>query len=131
MRSARLARPVLAIVSFVVMVGASAPAALDPGSIRSFAEQGGGASAGGGTGGTLLSTLAPLLLIALAVALVIVATAVVILLRTRGAVTPPVNAEGWWTCSNCGAGNMDGASRCHACSTWRTTTPRSNPTAQP
>jgi len=62
--------------------------------------------------------------------LVVLVGAVVILFRTRGAVTPPASSEGWWTCSNCGAGNMDGAARCHACSTWRATA-RPTPTAQP
>lgn len=102
-----------------------------PGTIRSLAEQGGGAAAGGGTGGTPLSDFGPLIIAALVIAVIILAAAVVILLRTRGAVTPAAMSEGWWTCSNCGAGNMDGAARCHACSTWRTTAPRPTPTAQP
>jgi hypothetical protein len=127
----RLARAVLAISAFVVLVGANAPAALAPGSILDLNESGGGASSGGGTGGTLLSDFGPLLLIGLAIAVVVLVAAVVILVRTRGAITPPASSEGWWTCSNCGAGNMDGAARCHACSTWRTTTARPTPTVQP
>lgn len=125
-RFRRLAGLAFAVVSFVVLLGAAAPATFVPHAIRSFAESGGGASAGGGNGGGLLSGFGPLLLVGLAIAVVVLVAAVVILFRTRGAVaTPATTAEGWWTCANCGAGNMDGAARCHACSTWRTTTPRS------
>jgi hypothetical protein len=104
---------------------------IDPGTIRSLAEQGGGAAAGEGSGGTILSNFGPLLIVALAIAVLVLVAAVVILVRTRGAVTPSATSEGWWTCSNCGAGNMDGAARCHSCSTWRSTNPRATPTAQP
>ena len=132
--SIRLLRAVtlaLAAVAFVVLLGASAPAAFQPATIHSLAEQGGGASSGGGTGGTPFSGLGPLLVIALAIAVVIVAAAAFILLRTRSSVAPPASAEGWWTCPKCGAGNLDGAARCHACSTWRTTPARPTPSAQP
>jgi hypothetical protein len=120
----------LGIASFIALIGANAPAALAPGLILDLNESGGGASSGGGTGGTFLADFGPLLLIGLAIAVIVLIAAAVILFRTRGAVTPPVSSEGWWTCSNCGAGNMDGAARCHACSTWRTTA-RPTPTAQP
>ena len=127
----RLAGAFLGIASFIVLVGANAPAALAPGSILSLNESGGGASAGGGSGGTLLSSLTPLLLVGLAIAVVVLVAAVVILFRTRGSVAAPASSEGWWTCSSCGAGNMDGAARCHACTTWRTTAPRPSPSTQP
>lgn len=126
----RSAGAVLGLASFIVLLGANAPAALAPGATLDLNESGGGASSGGGTGGTFFSDFGPLLLIGLAIAVIVLVAAVVILFRTRGAVTPPVSSEGWWTCSNCGAGNMDGAARCHACSTWRTTA-RPTPTAQP
>jgi hypothetical protein len=102
----------------------------DPRTIRSLAGQGGDASSGGGIGGTFFSDFGPLLLIALVIAVIVLIAAAVIVFRTRGAVTPSASSEGWWTCSNCGAGNMDGAARCHACGTWRTTA-RPTPTAQP
>jgi len=121
----------LAVVAFVVLVGATGPAPFLPTVVRSFNEAGGGASAGGGTGGTALSTLGPLLIIGLVIAVIVFVGAAVVLLRTRGAVTPPASTEGWWTCANCGAGNLDGAARCHACSTWRSTNPRPTPSAQP
>lgn len=128
----RLAGLGLSIVAFVVLLGAGAPATLEPGSINSLAESGGGASAGGGNGGNVLSSLGPLLFVALAIALVVLVAAAVILFRTRGAVATPASAaEGWWTCAACGAGNMDGAARCHNCATWRTTTSRPNPSVQP
>jgi hypothetical protein len=126
---ARLADLCLAIAAFVALVGAAAPAPFPATLVRNYAQQGDGSSAGGGTGGTLLSELGPLLLIALGIAVVVLVAAVIILFRTRGAVTPPASSEGWWTCSNCGAGNMDGVARCHACSTWRATSPRPTPSA--
>ena len=125
----RFAGPVLGMASFIFLVGANAPRALAPGSILDLDQSGGDAAAGGGTGGTFLSDFGPLLLIGLAIAVVVLVAAVVILVRTRGAVTPPSSSEGWWTCSNCGAGNMDGAARCHACSTWRSATPVARTTA--
>jgi hypothetical protein len=127
----RLAAPGLAIAAALVSLGATGPAPFVPTVVRNLNESGGGASAGGGTGGTVLATLAPLLLVGLAVAVVVLVGGAIVLFRTRGAVAPPASAEGWWTCANCGAGNLDGASRCHACSTWRTTTARPTPSAQP
>lgn len=126
----RMTGAALGIGSFIVLIGANAPAPLGPGAILDLNESGGGASAGSGSSGSFLSDFGPLLLIAVAVAVVVLVAAAVLLFRTRGAVTPPASSEGWWTCSNCGAGNMDGAARCHACSTWRTTA-RPTPTAQP
>ena len=130
MRS-RIGGALLSVGAFVLFVGASAPAALAPGVVRNLNESGGGASAGGGSGGSLLSNVGPLLIVGLAIAVVVLIAAVVILLRTRSAVTPPASSEGWWTCATCGAGNLDGAPRCHACSTWRTTAPRPTPSTQP
>ena len=130
-RLARLAGLGLAIAAFIVLLGASAPATLETSQIRDFAESGGGASAGGGAGGGLLAGLGPLLLIGLVLAVIVLVAATVILVRTRGAVASPASADGWWTCPKCGAGNMDAAPRCHACSTWRTTTPRINPSTTP
>ncbi|HYK94448.1 MAG TPA: hypothetical protein VE011_01080 [Candidatus Dormibacteraeota bacterium] len=123
----RLPGAVLGMASLIILVAANAPASLAPGAILDLNESGGGASSGGGTGGTFLSDFGPLLLVGLAIAAVVLLAALVILVRTRGAVTPSSSSEGWWTCSNCGAGNMDGAARCHACSTWRTATPRPTP----
>jgi hypothetical protein len=126
----RCAGAALGIASFIVLIGANEPAALAPSSVLDLNESGGGASSGGGTSGTFLADFGPLLLIGLAIAVIVLLAAAVILFRTRGAVTPSATSEGWWTCSNCGAGNMDGAARCHACGTWRTTA-RPAPTAQP
>jgi hypothetical protein len=105
--------------------------------IRELNESGGGASAGGGTGGQgFLATITPFLLIGLGIAIVVIGiAAAVIVIRTRSAVAPQSSAaaaaDGWWTCTNCGAGNMDAAPRCHACNAWRATRPRPTPTPQP
>ena len=122
-------RLVLATLAFVVLLGAAPPGAPRVESVRAFAQ--GGGPGGAGTGGDLLATFGPLLLlIGLVVALIIAVGAALILVRTRGSTTA-VSPEGWWTCSTCGAGNMDGAARCHACGTWRTTAQRPTPSASP
>jgi hypothetical protein len=130
MRLTGLAGPGLASAAFVVLLGAVAPGAPGSGSVRSFvdASSPGGGNGGGGAG--LLATLGPLLLVALVVLVVVAAIAAFILFRTRGTTTV-TTSEGWWTCPKCGAGNMDGAARCHACSTWRTTTPGPTPSTSP
>ena len=128
-RTAQLAGPALAIAAFVLLGAGAPPApATEPGTGFIDGPTPGGVGAGGG--GDLLAGLGPVLLLALAIAVVIAVAAALILFRTRGA---PVtsSSEGWWTCSSCGAGNMDGAARCHACATWRTTNPRPTPSASP
>ena len=131
-RFTRLVGLGLAVAGFVVLLGAAPATTVGPRAIADLAESGGGASAGGGTGGSLLSTLGPLLLIGLAIAVVVLVIAAFVLFRTRHAVaTPAASTEGWWTCASCGAGNMDGAARCHNCGTWRSTTSRSTTSASP
>ncbi len=126
-RSARLARlcgPALAIVALTVLLGAAAPgqdATTAPRQLIDAPSQGAGASGG------LLGDLSWILLVALAVAAVVLIGAAVVLFRTRVSKAAPTS-EGWWTCANCGAGNMDGAPRCHACATWRSTSARPTPT---
>lgn len=117
----RLAAPALAIVAFVVLLGANGPQSPVAVPIADFAATPGSADGGGGLGGDL----GLLLLAALALAVIVAAAAAgVILYRTRGPRVPRAQEEGWWTCPNCGAGNLDGAARCHACATWRTSVPR-------
>ncbi len=128
MRLTRLAAGGLAIVAFLVLPGAAAPTRLGPGPIVSFiVSSEGGEQAGGG----LLGGFGPILLVGLAVAIVALVGAAFVLFRTRGAARIPPPSEGWWTCGNCGAGNVDGAARCHACATWRSTTPSATPSASP
>ncbi|MBI2781608.1 MAG: hypothetical protein HYX55_07420 [Chloroflexi bacterium] len=126
-RLTRLAGLVLAIVAFVVMPGA-APASIGPGdaAIRELIDA---PTQGGGSGGTLGDPLVGLILIAgLVVAVVVLLAAAYVLFRTRSPkVIPP--SEGWWTCTKCGASNMDGSARCHACSTWRAATPKATPSS--
>lgn len=115
--------------SILLVLGALAAGGARTGAIRDAA----GASSpdateGGGAG--LLASLGPILLIAVLIAIVIAVVAAVILFRTRG-VTEPTSAEGWWTCPKCGASNMDASARCHACSTWRSTSPSATPSASP
>ena len=123
----RLAGPGLAIVAFIVLLGANAPAAPR---IDLTADLIDAPTQGGGDGGAFLAGITPLLLIALVVGVVIAAAAAYILFRTRGATVAPASDE-WWTCSNCGAGNVVGSARCHACATWRASTPRPTPSASP
>lgn len=129
-RLTRLIGPALAIVALTVLLGAAPPRSVDPGSILQLADA--PTQGNGGAGG--IDAFGILLLGGLGLAVLAAIGAGIILFRTRGvakAVPPPV--EGWWTCANCGAGNMDGAARCHACATWQSTTPRSTaarPTSQ-
>ena len=116
----------LAIVALLVLAGANAPfppSELTPVQLVDAPAHG---SAGPGI---LDGGLGLLLLAGLGVAIVIaVAAAGVVLFRTRASKLPATSAEGWWTCANCGAGNLDGAARCHACSTWRRATARTTGT---
>lgn len=117
----RLAAPVLAIVASVVLLGANAPQSRVALTVSDLAAPTGGGGGGGGLGGDL----GLLVLAALALAVIVAASAAaVILYRTRGPRGPRSPEEGWWTCPSCGAGNIDGAARCHACATWRTSVPR-------
>lgn len=121
-RLMRLAGTALAIVAVTVLLGAApaGPTEATPVLVIDAPTQG-----AGGAGG-LFGGLGWILIVALAVAAVALILAAVVLFRTRGSkATPP--SEGWWTCANCGAGNMDGAARCHACATWRSTTARPTP----
>ena len=120
---ARLAGPALAIVAVTVLLGA-APAgttAVAPILLIDAPTQG-----AGGAGG-LFGGLGWILIVGLAIAAVALVLAAIVLFRTRGSKAAPPS-EGWWTCGKCGAGNMDGSARCHACATWRSTTPRPTPT---
>lgn len=123
-RLTRLAGPALAILAVTVLLGA-APA--DPATtVR--AQPIDAPTQGAGGGGGLFGDLGWILIVALAVAVVVLILAGIVLFRTRSPKAAPPS-EGWWTCASCGAGNMDGAARCHACATWRSSTPRPNPTA--
>jgi hypothetical protein len=116
----------LAITALLVLVGANAPfPPIETAPVMLVDAP----SQGAGSGGILGGGLGLLLLAGLGIAIVIaVGAAGVVLFRTRGPKVPASSAAGWWTCANCGAGNLDGAARCHACSTWRTTTPRTTAT---
>lgn len=122
---ARLAGPALAIVALTVLLGAVAPGQAGIEAARQGIDA---PTQGAGASGGLFGDLGWLLIVALAAAAVIFMGAAVVLFRTRASKAAPPS-EGWWTCANCGAGNMDGAARCHACATWRSTTPRPTPTA--
>jgi hypothetical protein len=125
-RLTRLAGPLLAIVAFTVLFGAAPPSAIAPGAIHQLADA--PAQGNGGVGG--LDPLVLVLIVVLAVAAVALLGAAFVLFRTRGAKAVPPMSEGWWTCAKCGAGNMDGAARCHNCATWRSSAPqpRASPT---
>lgn len=126
-RPARLTRQIaaaLAIVAGTVLLGAAPPPSAIPGQILEFVDapsQGNGSI--GGAGG--IDAFGILLIAGLGLALLAGLAAGIVLFRTRGAKAVPPPSEGWWTCANCGAGNMDGAARCHNCATWRATTTRS------
>ena len=123
-RLTRLAGPALATVALTVLLGAVAPGQVAieaPRHLIDAPTQGAGDTAG------LFGGFGWLLIVGLVAAVVVFVFAAVVLFRTRASkVAPP--SEGWWTCGNCGAGNMDGAARCHACATWRSTTARPTPT---
>lgn len=73
-----------------------------------------GAASGGGT---------PLASIGLLVIGVIVGVAAVVviaylILRWRAGPTPAEIPGDWWTCPSCGAANIVGSPRCHACGAW-------------
>lgn len=121
-RPARLTRPIavsISIVAFAVLLGAAPPPAV-PLPILELVD----APAQGGGGAGDLDAFGILLFVGLALAVLAAIGAAFVLFRTRGAKAAPPPSEGWWTCSSCGAANMDGAARCHACATWRSTTPR-------
>lgn len=123
-RLMRLAGPALALLAVTVLLGAvpAGPTADVPVPLIDAPSQG----AGGADG--LFGGLGWILIVALALAAVALVLTAIVLFRTRGSKEPPPS-EGWWTCANCGAGNMDGAARCHACATWRSNSPRPTPTA--
>ena len=121
----RQAAAALAIVAFVVLLGATAPGSGGIAPILDLAPPGG--QEGGPAANGILG---PVLLAALGLAVIVAAgAAAVILYRTRGSRVPRTPEEGWWTCQSCGAGNIDGAARCHACATWRTSMPHPTTTA--
>lgn len=119
----RLAGAAFAIVALTVLLGAApaGPGAAAPILVIDAPSQGAGSPGGlfGGPGWILI--------VGLAVAAVALILAAIVLFRTRASKAAPPS-EGWWTCANCGAGNMDGSARCHACATWRSTTARPSPT---
>jgi hypothetical protein len=124
-RLTRLVGPALAIVAFTVLLGAAPPSADLPGTVHLFVDA---PTQGAGSKG--LDAFGLLLLGGFAIAVIAALVAAFVLFRTRGATrAAPPPSEGWWTCAKCGAGNMDGAARCHACATWRASTP--HPTASP
>lgn len=125
-RLTRLVETALAIVALLVLLGAAPPPGAGPDSLRQLIDAPPPAGPPGGLDG-----LGLVLVAGLAIGVLALLAGAVILFRTRGAKAVPPTSEGWWTCPNCGAGNMDGAARCHACSTWRTTTPRSTTSASP
>lgn len=122
-RLTRLADMGLAIIALSVLLGAAppGPTSFAPTLLIDAPTQG-----AGGAGG-LFGGLGWILIVALAAAVVVLVLAAFVLFRTRGSKATQLS-EGWWTCANCGAGNMDGAARCHACATWRSTTARPTPT---
>lgn len=122
-RPTRLAGTALAIVAVMVLLGAApaGPSAVAPVLLIDAPSQG-----AGGAGG-LFGGLGWILIVGLAIAAVALILAAIVLFRTRGSKTA-APSEGWWTCANCGAGNMDGSARCHACATWRSTSARPTPT---
>jgi hypothetical protein len=124
-RPARLTRLIgtaFAIVASTVLLGAAPAQHATPGTFLQFVD----APSQGNGGAGELDAFGILLLGAVALALLAAIAAGIILFRTRGVARPvPPPSEGWWTCANCGAGNMDGAARCHNCATWRSATPRS------
>ncbi len=124
-RLTRLARPALAIVALTVLIAAAPPSTIGPAVIRQLADA---PAQGAGTPGAI-NPLILVLIAVLAVAAVALLAAAFVLFRTRGAKAVPPVSEGWWTCAKCGAGNMDGAARCHSCATWRSSA--SQPTASP
>lgn len=129
-RPARLTRLIgtaLAIVAFTVLLGAAPPAPRTPATVLQLVDA--ATPGNGGTGG--IDAFGILLIAGLVLAVVLAIVAAIILLRTRGvSKTVPPPAEGWWTCGDCGASNMDGAARCHACATWRSTSPRATAATQ-
>lgn len=122
-RVRRLAGPALAVVALTVLLGA-APA--DPGAVAPILLIDAPSQGAGSTGG-LFGGLGWILIAGLAIAAVALILAAIVLFRTRGSKAAPPS-EGWWTCASCGAGNIDGSARCHACATWRSTTARPTPT---
>lgn len=122
MRTGQVAHLALAMVALLALVGANAPFEPIDAAAGALVDA---PTQGGGGGGILDGGLGLLLLAGLGIAILIaVAAAAVVLFRTRASKLPTGSAEGWWTCASCGAGNLDGAARCHACSTWRRATAR-------
>ena len=119
----RLASPGLVILAITVLLCAApaGPTAVAPILLIDAPTQGAGSTGG------LLGGFGWILIVGLAIAAVALILAAIVLFRTRGSKAAPPS-EGWWTCGKCGAGNMDGSARCHACATWRSSTPRPTPT---
>lgn len=117
----------LGIVALTVLLGAAPPSAIDPTTIQHLAEP---PSQGNGSPGAI-DPLILILIAVLAVAAVALLGAAFVLFRTRGSKAAPPVSEGWWTCPRCGAGNMDGAARCHSCATWRSSTSHSTESPAP
>ncbi len=78
----------------------------------------GGNDSGGGSGGS-----APLGGILLVLGGVVVGAAMALVvgylvLRWRAGPAPAEVPGEWWTCATCGAANIVGSPRCHACGAW-------------
>jgi len=126
-RLTRIAGPALAIVALTVLLGAAPPSAIGPAAIQHLADA---PSQGAGAPGAI-DPLVLVLIAVLAVAAVALLAAALVLFRTRGSKAAPPMSEGWWTCAKCGAGNMDGAARCHSCATWRSSAPHATTSPVP
>jgi hypothetical protein len=75
-----------------------------------------GAGGGGGSGFDL-GTIGPLLIGVVVGAAAVLAVGYLVLRWRAG----PARAEApgeWWTCPKCGAANIVGSPRCHACGAW-------------
>jgi hypothetical protein len=75
-----------------------------------------GAGGGGGIGFEL-GTIG-LLLIGVVVGAAAVLAVGYLVLRWRAGPPPAEVPDDWWTCPTCGAANIVGSPRCHACGAW-------------
>jgi hypothetical protein len=76
-------------------------------------DDGTGAGGGGGPFGGML-----LLLAGIVVGAVAVLAVGYLVLRWRAGPAPAEIPGEWWTCRSCGAANIAGSPRCHACGAW-------------
>jgi hypothetical protein len=76
-----------------------------------------GQDEGSAGGGLELGSLALLLVGVLAAAILVLAAGYLVL-RWRAGPAPAEVPGDWWTCAACGAANIGGSPRCHACGAW-------------